>query len=264
MALLKRLPAAAAILLGLLGIAASLAGAIAARNVAKRAAALHQQVFTHVDALLGRTSDSIGAARQRAAAVEVSGREFVSQLQSWGARLAAERLAVQRELQPRTEQLIGQIRLAQSWVEMSQHGVLASRQLLQLSEVADDSRTSALLESSESSLERLDDALSQMLHAAERISTLAADQRDRIDEQRMEIVRRLVLSALLAIADADNRLKELDQRLSGIRGSARDLEARIEWKIRLVFYGCLGLLAWIALGQAALVRLGWRGMKISC
>ena len=98
--------------------------------------------------------------------------------------------------------------------------------------------------------------------AVEEVRQFATPDPGEAIEDRLARVAKVLARVLLTLSDIDRRLDRFAARLTEVRAEARQLKERTS---RYILWGSVvgyGLLAWVAAGQVALGRCGWRRCRL--
>lgn len=261
--LLKRALALLALMLGLLGVVACIAGICAARLAGTRLDRANEKVFAAVDTGLASAQDRLRGVQERVEKSKITTAEIARSVGALTTRTAKERLESKLEIDGRAEKLAARLREADSWLETSAESVRGAQRVLELGNSLGAPLDPAALEEVLKELASLRDALQQAEQAVEGIGRPPATPEGEAEENRLSGLAQLLGRAVLTMSEIDTRLEKPISRLSNLQTDGRQLKARTSNYILLATVGCYLLLAWMAAGQAALCLCGWRNCRRS-
>ena len=256
---LRRILAWFAILLGCLGVMASIAAAYAVWSLHQWLDRTSNQAFTIVDTTLTEVRDRVLRAQQRVTESGPATEEIGQRLRDWSKQKAVETADLRLEVGAKAEKLSGWMHQADQWLENSETTLRGTRQIMGLAQALNASVDPAL---ADEGLEKLATARRLMQQANEAVDgirtfTAQAEAKEPLTER---LARTLPLAArlLAMVTDLDTRLGELAKRLSALQTQAAQLHERTGTFINRLTLVCSLLVAWMALGQVALIYWGWK------
>jgi hypothetical protein len=254
----KRVIAFLALVLGFLGVVACVAGIYVAWSLGSRIEQANEKVFATLDKGLDAAQDRLRGVQKRVGESKVTAMEIQQYLRDWSKRRAGERLVSHLEIDSRADKLAGRLQTADVWLETSTESIRGIQQVMELGNSLGADMEPASVEEIVAKLASLRSALQQTQRTVEEIREATAARESDSEDTRVSRVTKLVGRTLLALSDIDTRLENSVARLSDMRANARESKARMSNYILLTTIGCSLLLAWVALGQAALCLCGWR------
>jgi DNA repair ATPase RecN len=255
--LFKRVMWLFALAFGVLGVAACLVGVYAAWSLASRLERTNDKVFAMIDKGLASAQDRVRNVQERIKESKITSTEIGQTLQDWRMRKAKEGLVSRLEIENKAEKLAGHFQTADSWLETSAESIQSVQQVLELGNSIGAPLDPASFEDVIESIASLRSTLQQIEQTVDGIREFAADKEGESEENRLSRVTKLLGRILATIGEIDTRLGKAVTRLSELQTHARQVKATTSTYIFMTSIACYLVLAWIAVGQAALCRLGW-------
>lgn len=259
---LRRMLAWLALLLGCLGVVASIAAVYAVWSLHQCLYRTSDQAFSVVDTTLTEVRDRVLRAQQRVTESEPTTEELGQRLRDWSKQKATQTAALRQEVAAKAEKLSGWMQQADQWLENSETTLRGTRQIMGLARSLSAPADPALVDEG---LEKLATARRLMQQATEAVDgirtfTAQAEEKEPLAER---LARTLPLAArlLATMTDLDTRLGELAKRLSAMQTQTAELHDRTCTLINRLTLACSLLVVWVAAGQAALIYWGWKNCR---
>jgi hypothetical protein len=254
--LIKKVLALLALMFGLLGVLACVAGIYAVWRLKSRLDHANEKVFTALDKGLTHARDRVCAVQKRVQDSKITTSEIVEVLRDWTTRKLQERLTAQAALESRVEKLDGYLQTADAWLETASESIRGAGQVLELSQSLGAPVDPALLVALFEKLTWLRTTIQQTEQTVKQIREFTAVKED--EENRLARLTKLLGRTLVTVGEMDTRLEEAATRLAQMRDSEQQLQARTGKYLLLASIACCLLLVWIAAGQVALCLAGWK------
>lgn len=247
-----------ALAFGLVGVAGCAAGAYGVRLSWSRLDRANAKVFDAIDRGLGAVQDQVPTLRERVEDSKVTTAEITEAVQAWAAKKVRNQVVSELEVELRVERLAGHLQAAELRLDASTEAVLDVRRVIELGQSlgagVDPASTDEMLEL----LAALRGEVHQAQQAVDEVRRFATPGPGESITDKLARVAKVLARILLTLSDVDRRLNQFAARLSDARADARQQK---EQTTRYLLWGsvvCYGLLAWVAAGQVALARCGWR------
>jgi hypothetical protein len=247
-----------ALAFGIVGLAGCAAGAYGVWLAWSRLDRVNDRVFDAIDRGLGVVQDRVPVVRQRVRDAKVTTAEITEAVRTRTAKKVQDHVVTQLEVERRIETLSGRLQAADLRLDASTDAVLDVRELIELGESLGAAVNPASSDELLELLASLRGTVQEAERAVEEIRRFVAPGPEESFGDRSARVAKTLARILLTLSDVDRRLDDFAARLSEVRTGARRSQARTS---RYILWGsvvCYGLLTWVAAGQAALSRCGWR------
>jgi hypothetical protein len=254
--LFKRMVALIAVTFGFLGVIVCLAGLYAVWRIGSRLEQANEKVFARIDQGLASTQDLVRRVQKRVQEAKITTAEIDQKLRAWTKRKAEERLVSRLEVESRAEKLSGYLQTADSWLETSTETIRGIQNVLELGNSLGASLDLAALEGVFEKLTAVRSTLQKTEQTLDQVREFAKERES--EENRLPRLMKLLARTLLTISDVDTRLGDLVTRLSKRQADAQQTKASTSNFIFVRTIVCYVILAWMAVGQAALCLCGWR------
>jgi hypothetical protein len=243
----KRLLGLLALALGLCGVLAGIAGGYGVWLLGTRVEQANERIFAALDQGLGSAEERIRGAQKRVQESRISTADISQDLRDGSVQKARELAGA----------LSSQLQKPDAMLETSAETVRSVQQLLEVSSLAGASVDPAALDNVLDKLDSVRTALQQTEDMLRAIGAPADAKGSEPEEGRSRLVK-LVGRALATVLDVDTRLEDLVTRLSERRADVQEAKESMSRHIWLTTLAGYLVLLWIALGQAALCRCGWK------
>jgi exonuclease VII small subunit len=254
--ILQRTAAVVAIIFGVVGIIACIAGMMAVRSLESRAAQSHDRLFQLIDAGLVSAQDMIHRVDERIAEARGTTAELKTSLQSNTTAEAIERLASQVDIQRRADALVARLQSADSALETSLESIRGVRNTLELCDSLGVRMNPASIDRLLEIITSLRSSLRQSRETVDGIVLVISQPQNKSHEEQVSHVLTLFDRIVPLISKSDELLNDASARVSEVRSDAGDLKTNVSnWIMRIAVIGFV-LLGWIAAGQLALCRWG--------
>jgi hypothetical protein len=251
--LFKRILAMFALAFGFLGVLACLAGFYAVWLLGSRLEQANERVFSRIDQGLASVQDLVGRVQKRVQEAKITTAEVDQKLRDWTKRKATERLVSRLEIESRAEKLSGHLQTADSWLQTSTETIRGIQHILELGKSLGAPLDPAALEEVFEKLTAVRGTLQKTEQSVDRIREFSKEP----EENRLPRIVKLVARTLLTMSEVDTRLENSVTRLAELQTDAQELKARTSNFIFVRTMACYLILAWMAVGQAALCLCGW-------
>jgi hypothetical protein len=252
-----RVAAILALTFGVVGMAACAAGAYGVWLVGSRLDRANDKVFDAIDRVLGVVWDRVPVVQQQVRDSKITSAEITGAVREWASKKAQDRVVSRLEIEKRAEMLSGHLRAADLRLETSEEAVRDVRQVLELGQSLGTQVDPTSMDEVLERLASLRDTVQQAERTVDGVRGFATPGEGESVEDRLARVAKVLARILLTLSEVDRRLDEFAARLSEVRSDARRLQARTSNYILWGSVACCGLVAWVAAGQAALLRWGW-------
>jgi chromosome segregation ATPase len=252
----RRIAGFMAMVLGFLGVVACLAGAWAVWQIAARLHDVNETVFATVDRALSATEERVRSVQNRVEKSRITTAEIHQRLRAWAAREAKGRIAEHLDIEAHAEKLALHLQTADSWLETSTETIRGVQQLASLGHAFGARMDPASLEEVLEKIASVRLKLQDVEETVTKVRELAADKED--ETSRLARAAKLLVRALVTISELDTRLEDVANRLGELRTEAMELKTRTSRLITWAAIACWTILVWIAAGQIALCRCGWK------
>jgi hypothetical protein len=259
--MLRRFGRLLALVLGVAGVVACAAGGYVVWRVGERLERANEKLFAAADRGLGVVQDRLRGVQQRVAESKITRGEIEQAFWEWPKKQAKERLVMELEIEDRADRLAGQLDAADAWVESSTDSVRDARELLEALQSLDARLDPTALDWVLELLATADRGLREAKQAASEVRGFAKGDGGESQESRPHRARMLLSRVIVTVADAENHVGACVSRLSEVREEARGLKTQVARSIWLGTLTGYAILFWIAAGQLALARCGWRGCR---
>jgi DNA repair ATPase RecN len=252
---LKRVAGLLAIVVGLLGVLACLAGAYTVWRITTRLHDANEKVFTAVDKGLVFAQDRVRSVKKRVERAKITTTEIDQKVRDWAKQAAKERLTAQLEIDIAAEKLARHIVAADAWLETSADSVRNIQEVMALGNSLGASMDPASFDEMLDKIAALRTRVQEAEQTVDQIHDFGASKDD--ESSRLARITKLVARTVVTITDVDSLLDRSVNRLGELRTDAAELKGRID--NRITWGSIIGfvILAWIAAGQIALVWWGW-------
>jgi hypothetical protein len=256
--LFKRVRALLALAAGFLGVIACLAGAYLVWLAGSRLEQANERVFATLDKGLASAQVRVRGVQQRLRESKITTGEIAQSIRDWSASKATERLESALEIKRRADKLAGHLQTADQWLETLTESIGGMQQILELEALAGVPVDPLALQNVLEEFKSIQGRLNQLERSITDVREFGLHRTGESEEDRLSRVFRLLASMELTAGAIDTGLEGLINRLSQVQADARQLKARTDTYLLLTILGGYVVLAWIAAGQAALCRCGWR------
>ncbi|WP_425395447.1 hypothetical protein [Aeoliella sp.] len=254
---MKKLLSYLALIAGAVGVVACLVALVTTWSMAGRAQRVTQRLYAAMDDSLAGVQDRVEQVEQRVAAMNITAGEITTGLKDRTAEGIRDRLATELQLEQRTAGLAAGVDQADEWaaaIESSVESVRTMAELLAATGLDVDPT------GIDGVLEEIVTVRSQLAEAGEQVAALrqrvASDEEDH-DGQIAKILARVVAT----LTSLDERMGDFGDRLSAAQQSIATAEGVSQrWITTLSILATL-LLIWVAAGQGALARVGWKNVR---
>jgi len=257
----KRLVAFLAVALGLLGLGACAAGGYAVWRAEVRLQRANDWSFDLIDRGLGAVEDRVRRTQDRVDQSRITTSEITQNLRDWATRKTADRLVTRLEIAARSEQLAGQLHVADLWLASSADSVRDFQELLELGRSFGAEVDPAALDDVLATLASIRGQFHEAEQSVAEVREFARAVGGEADEHRVARVLKLVARVLVTITEIGPRLERLADRIADIRTNARKIQTKTSNRIRWTAVGCTLILVWIGAGQLALCLWGRRDWR---
>jgi len=250
------------ILLGSLGIALCIAALVVLGIVSARLGRATDHVFGSLDQSLVTVRERVVQTQARLQAAKITADDVEKSLREWTGREAGQRVALQLNLEERTERLADILQQAGDWLDVAETSAEIVSEVLSVSgftnEPGETPSIDQLIEELASVRAQLAEATQFVANIRARIVAAGEEQSapDRIQQAAQFSVR---LAATLGLLDT--RLEQFDGRISASQSQLQHLKSRTQWWLRLASIGLTFLILLMASGQVAMCRLAWNGLR---
>jgi hypothetical protein len=255
---LKRLIGVITMLAGALGVVGCVAGIYLVWLIGSRLDQANEKVFVAIDSGLTSTQERLRGVQERVKDLKPRTSDITQKLRDWSANNVKDRLVSSMEIEKRTENLAGHLQTADGWLQTSEAALRGVKNLLELGELIgarlDGSRLEKVLEELTSIRAKLQD----MEQAVGDVKSFSVSREGESEENRLARVTKLLASTESVASKVDSRLGDLVSRISQMKADAAQARERRGSYIVLLTIACYVLLIWIAAGQVALCRYGWK------
>jgi hypothetical protein len=252
---LKRVGAWIAVVIGVAGVIACAAGAVAVGRVAARFDRASDRAFAALDAGAAFAQAQVRAVQQRLQGSADQAERVKEAAREWAAQTTAERLAARLKVDRAAEALAGLLQTAGVWLDSATEATRDLRRLLDLAQLVGTQVDPAMV----------DDLIGKLAVVRGRLAEVektVGEVRDFIDgdptDDRLRRLTPMLAAAVVAVSEVDDRLAAVDGRLTEVQAATREWQARVGIYITVAAIHCYVLLVWIAAGQVALGRCGWK------
>lgn len=259
--LLRRSASLLAILFGSLGLLACGAGVYAVWLAADRLERANRVAFDAADRGLGYAETRVKAARDRVREAKIATDEVAERVGHWSARQAIERAATKFELGRKANTLTDRLRTADVWMETASETLTDLRQVMELARTFGANVDPATIDELVARLVTARGAVQQVSGTIAEIRAFATAADGPADDSRAAGVAGAAARILATVTEVEARLEAGAARIAELRTEAENWRNAITRGIFWASVLCYGVLAWIAAGQFALFRCGWRGLR---
>jgi hypothetical protein len=256
--LFKRTLALLALAVGFLGIIASMAGGYSVSMVGSRLDQANERLFMALDNGFSSAQVRVRGVQTRLRESKISAGEIAQNIRDWGAGKAKERLVPAVEIENRADKLAGRLQTVNQWLEIAMESIRGMQQMLDLGALFGAPVDRVSLENVLEELMSIQGKLQETEQSINGVHEFMLNRMDESEENRFSRVVKLLSRTELAVGAIDTRLEASLSRLSQIQTDAQQLKARIGNYILLATIGGYLILAWIAVGQVALCKCGWK------
>jgi chromosome segregation ATPase len=260
----RRVAGVLALLFGLVGVAACLAGAAGIAIAASRAQRLNATVFAQLDEWTMQIDGRVEQARVAAETTHGVTEELAETLRS----AAAEAIESRVESQPRVEELERRLSGAMSEATGMLEASAAGAELFERFVRVWGEYAAARPQAAERSAELLA-AIQGSQQAIEQATGMLADLQSRLDSVRggegtdedSQRILKLAGGILMRLEVVQQQLRAFRERLQAMRDALDELRATVQGRIRLTAMLSGLVLFWFGLGQWFLAAAGWRWLR---
>jgi hypothetical protein len=255
---LRRVGGWLALLLGIAGVTGCVAGAYAIRRVALRLDRANDRASAALEAGVASAQARVRGVQQRLQGTADLAERVKKSAREWAAQTTAERLAARPKIDRAAEALAGHLQTAGLWLDAATEATRDLRRLLDLAQLVGTQVDPAVV----------DDVIEKLAVVRGRLAEVektASEVRDFIDgdptDDRLRRLTRMLAAAVVAVSEVDDRLAAVDVRLTEVQAATGQWQARVGTYIAVGAIHCYVLLVWIAAGQVALGRCGWKNCR---
>jgi hypothetical protein len=259
----KRIVALLAVVLGLIGTAACLAGGYAVWRLGARLEQANDRAFAVLDRRLATAQDRVRGVQERVRESRLTAARILDRLRERAGDQVNERLASRLDIDARADTLAGHLRTADLWLETATESVRGVRELLELGDLVGAPAYSTAVDDAAAQLAALRAKVLQAKQAVDQIREILTPAEGESEEGRFARVSNLLARILVTVGEIDTRLDECVNRLAEAQAAAGRWEARASRCIAWTTAGCYLVLAWVAAGQAALCVCGGKRIRRS-
>jgi chromosome segregation ATPase len=256
--LFERVVALLALAAGFLGAVACLAGIYAVWLAGSRLDQANTRVFATLDKGLASAQDRVRGVQERLRKSKIRTGEIAQNIRDWSTSNARDRLVSELEIERRAERLAGHLQTIDQWLETITESIRDIQQILELEAQVGAPGDTPSLNNVLEEFTSIRSVLAETERSINSIREFSVHRAGESEENRLSRVFKLLASMELTSAAIDTRLENLVNRLSQIQAEAQQMKARISKYILLATLAGYVVLAWIAAGQAALFRCGWK------
>jgi len=252
------------ILLGCLGIVLCLAALVVLWTASSRLGRAADRVFGALDQSLVAAGERVAQTQDRIQSAKITAADVEKSLRDWTGREAGQRVALQLNLEERTERLADILQQADDWLDVAESSAGVVSEFLSASGFATEPgktpSVDRLLEELAAVRAQLTDATGAVAHIHERIAAAGEEQSagERIQQAAQFTVR---LAATLGLLDS--RLEQFADRISDAQSQLQQLKSTAQWWLQLTSIGVTLVILLMAAGQVAMCRLAWNGLRES-
>ena len=253
---MKRIFGVLALVFGIAGVGACLAGAYGVWRLQLRIEKANYSAFDLVDKALTGVQSRVPAVRERVQQAKITADDVGAVVKQWASAGTRDRVVTALEIEPRAAALSGHLQNADARLEASSEGLQGVRDLLELSGLFGEVTRADSAGQAQDVIAHLRFKIHEAGSLVEEVRSVAAG--DGPVENRLAQIAKAVARIALTLSDVDQRLDEISIRLNDIRDDAR---ARREQRSRGIMIGAVAgwaMLIWIAAAMLALGRWGWR------
>jgi hypothetical protein len=261
--LLRRFASLLAVLFGSLGIVACGAGGYAVWQAAAHLDRANRVAFDTADRGLGYAETRLKTAQDRLREAKTATDEVARKVGNWSAQKAVERTAGRLDLGRKADTLTDRLRAADVWMETSSDSLTNLRQLLELAKAFGAKVDPATIDELVARLATARGAVQHVSSTITEIREFANAPEGPADDSRAAGVARVAARILTTVTEVDARLEAGVTRIAELRAEAAGWRQTVG---RAIFWASVAgylVLGWVAAGQLALVRAGWRGVRRS-
>ena len=256
---MRRLFGVLALMLGIAGVLACVAGAYGVRRVEVRIERTSDAAFDMVDKGLTAVQNRIPAVRVRVQQARITADDVGAAVKRWASAETRERVVSSLEIEPRASALSNLLQAADARLEASADGLQTIHQLLDLTEGPGDVAKIAATGRAQDVIAAVRSKIQEAGALVEEVRTFAADGGGPV-ENRLAHVTKTIARIALTLSDVDGSLEQVSGRLTEIRREAQERRDRRSRQIAIGALAACAVLIWIAL---AMVALGWWGLFIT-
>lgn len=259
---LKQLLCLGGLILGGLGAAACAGLVVGVWFADARLSRATHDVYEQLEGMLRRAGDRVGRAEQRIDEAALTVEDVHQALGEFAKQQAVDRLRVRLDVDSKAQRLAGLLDQADGWMETTEASVELVRRAI---EVANKAGASVDAGAVDQLLEDVQSLRSRLQGARELVDRLrdetGQDGEAGVVRQRLEQAAKLALRVIAALDIVQSRLRQFAARIEQTQRELQDVESRILARIRTAAILLTLLLLWMLVGQLALCRYGWSGVR---
>jgi peptidoglycan hydrolase-like protein with peptidoglycan-binding domain len=256
--LARRLFAVLALLFGLVGTLACLAGAYAVFQITARLEQANDRAATVIDHGIVSAGNRVRGVQQRVHAAKITTGEIQTKLGQCTTQQVQERLATQFDLERRMDVLSTHLETGDAWLESSSDSLRNLQKLLEISHSLGGRYDEASLDIALEKIDATRTALQDAEQKVQEIRNFATGVAGETDENRLARILKMIVRILATMDVIGTRLDDGIARLDAMRDTVKEGSKTIARDLSLAKIALLFVLFWIAAGQVALFRNGWR------
>lgn len=258
---MRRLLCFVVLLLGALGVLASLVAVIAIWSVHARTRRATDEVFARIDGALVVVRERTGQAADRVRSSTITTQGVAEGLKQWTAQQAGQELAERLQVVENSDKLRAGMQQAGAWLDVADSSARLAQQALEfatsLGAQIDTRSVDGLIDEIAALKRELGDATSLAENLREQAVALAEGQ---APPDRGEQAVQLALRVAATLGTVDARLDRFGGKLSQAQQNMQALHSQTLSWISLATFVATVLIGWMGLGQLALCWVAWNGL----
>lgn len=261
--MVKKLLYFALSLLGLVGFLVCSIAIFGTWNAKVRLDELTDNLSGIVDHSLVIVEKQITNTQERVEGLRLTTSSMENSVKSWTRDAAGEKLRSRLDVEAKAEQIASGLQQTDDWLEFAESSLQFVERTLEVGRSSGVAVETDAVDKLIDEIATLRLQLGDLAEPVERIRQGAAaeDEEEAVDS-KFKLLLDLTVRVIATLSSVDSRLESLAGQVASIQTRNRDLKAEARWWIGATSIGITLLLAWMAVGQASLCYLGWRGMSV--
>ncbi|RCS43952.1 hypothetical protein DTL42_18370 [Bremerella cremea] len=246
--------------LGIVGTIACIVAIAAIATFSQRASLATGQLFDTAHSALEEVRQYVGLAAQRVQAMKLTSDAIQTQVKQWSEEQAEELAIARLGVEEHVDMFLAELDQIEQWastVETSTEMIGQALDATQSSGLPIDTQpVYGLLEETKQIQLQLETGIASARQLGQRL----AQAEDNPGEQKQQIIR-LTERIIVTLTMVDQHIASIDKHLGDIETTINQQKLTVARWTNVAAIAICGVMAWMALGQAALCYAGWRWLR---
>jgi len=260
----QRIVSRLALVLGVFGTFACVAGIVALWSAEFRLSRATEHLFGRIDVSLQIIRQHTREAAERLETARITSESISEEIKRGTRGQARQQVAQRLDLAEKVRQVATTLQQIDQRLETAQSAVELVRGVAALAGEAGAAQDSSLLAALPTDIASLRSQLAEVAGIVARIEQRASpESADAADRQPGQQATRFAVPVAATLGDVGRRVGRLDARLTAAQDGLDEWKAESFRRLRMLAIAVTALITWLAAGQIALGRLGWAGLTAS-